>query len=119
MNKINYQLIKLHDYNIIVSNENIKEGDTYINEDNKLIIHKNKLLPKGKVLIASDNSKHNLPQIDYNGLEEVIQKPKVFDIKVEMVNSRTGKKDSLTWDENGLCDKWIPKIFNNKIKILK
>lgn len=70
------QLIKLKDYNIIVSDKEIKgkglrvdlermsvgfiDSDTLYNQQPEQF----------KKVIASDNPEHNLPNIDYNGLEE-------------------------------------------------
>jgi len=92
------QLIKLKDFNIIVSDEEIKEGDLSYNVyDNNFIVcsEKNKtaIQEHWNKVIASENSKHTnfrcfkemsndnidtdfpkfevpLPSIDYNGLEE-------------------------------------------------
>lgn len=47
----------------ITSNEDIKEGDTYINEEGRLILHRNKLNPKGKKIIATTDLSLELPSI--------------------------------------------------------
>ena len=39
------------------SDKEIKEGDTYINEEGRLILHRNKLLPKGRKVIATTDFK--------------------------------------------------------------
>jgi len=52
-----------------------------------------------------------------------IQKPTEIDVEIVMRNSRTGnivKHDSdLEWDEDGLCDRAIPKLDSNGCLILK
>lgn len=69
------QLIILEQGNIIVSDDEINEGDlVYESNINKIFpIHKHGLPNFNlcrKKIIASDNPSHNLPIIDYNGLEE-------------------------------------------------
>ena len=67
-----------------------------------------------------------LPQIDFNGFEEQlgvidnycteVNKPKVFDIEVEMEDKGGYRKDSM----NGFwISKLVPKITNNLIKIIR
>ncbi len=54
---------------------------------------------------------------------ESIQQPTEIDVEIEMRNSRTGnivKHDSdLEWDEDGLCDRAIPKLDSEGCLILK
>lgn len=71
------QLIKLGNSNVIINDEEIKEGDLCIGfriSDGVPYIcqaspKKEKKNHRG-IVIASDNSEHNLPGIDYNGFEE-------------------------------------------------
>ena len=68
--KIQYKLVILPEYNIIVSDEEIK-GGYYYNERDKVVRLNNSINhPYHKKVIASENSEHNLPSINYNGLEE-------------------------------------------------
>ena len=54
---------------------------------------------------------------------ESLQQPTEIEVEIEMKNSRTGKiiesESDLGGDENGLCDKSIPKLDPNGCLILK
>jgi hypothetical protein len=121
-------LIKLKDFNIIVSDEKPKLNDVvYINNEiysNEIRIFTSafgydNLKDCVKVLALDSYTKypHNLPSIDYNGLEEDFgvvdvekqlseseQQPEVFDIEIELESILHGRY-------------FQPKITNNQIKI--
>ena len=56
-------------------------------------------------------------------ITQFLQKPTEIEVEIEMRNSRTGnivKHDSdLEWDEDGLCDRAIPKLNSEGCLILK
>lgn len=76
------KLIILEHGNILVSDEEIKDGDFYyriespsaiITKASKVeseLLNKKTTIKDALKLIASDNPEHNLPNINYNGLEE-------------------------------------------------
>ncbi len=71
--KTNYRLIILEQGNIIVSDEELKINDwKYCTIQKKPKRHgsDNQCICNGRKIITSDNPKHYLPSIDYNGLEE-------------------------------------------------
>jgi len=59
----------------------------------------------------------------FNSLIQSLQQPTEIEVVIEMRNSRTGnivKHDSdLEWDEDGLCDRAIPKLDEKGCLILK
>ena len=59
----------------------------------------------------------------FNSLIQSLQQPTEMDVEIVMRNSRTGnivKHDSdLEWDEDGLCDRAIPKLDSEGCLMLK
>jgi hypothetical protein len=67
--------------------------------------------------------KGDVTHYDIDNFIQSIQQPTEIDVEIVMRNSRTGnivKHDSdLEWDEDGLCDRAIPKLDSNGCLILK
>lgn len=122
------KLIKFRDYNIIISNEPIRYGDYWVyicpingldyGDNNKPIVLNNlpsswfeKLHDKDNYyrVIASDNPEHNLPNINYNGLDFIYDDNQIINIQIylEYIHCDVG------WN----VDYIIPKIRNNQIQI--
>lgn len=134
--KAKYQLIKLEDYNIIVSDEEIKDRDWFYNIKSQNIFYNDsdKSVPKGETefpLIASDNPEHGygdefggwypLPSIDYNGFEEelgIVENPiKSFGRFILQITNRVIKKNSkLTPLDNKTGEELLDDLFNDWLK---
>jgi hypothetical protein len=65
----------------------------------------------------------DITHYDIDNFIQSLQQPTEIEVEIEMRNSRTGnivKHDSdLEWDENGLCDRAIPKLDSEGCLILK
>jgi hypothetical protein len=65
---------------------------------------------------------NNVLQID-TFISHHIQQPTEIDVVIVIKNSRTGKiiksESDLTWDEDGLCDRAVPKLDSSGNLILK
>lgn len=92
--KIKFQLLLLDDFNVIVTDEKIEEGDCIINhydKSTKIYDGLDSYHPlKWQKIIASDEPHFNLPDIDYNGFNF--------------------KSHQFTWDD-------MRKIFNYGIQL--
>jgi hypothetical protein len=95
-------------------------------------LNKDKVFTEFDIISAFEygwNQRH-FDKTDEDELREIqkrfiqsIQQPTEIDVEIVMRNSRTGnivKHDSdLEWDEDGLCDRAIPKLDSNGCLILK
>jgi hypothetical protein len=100
---------------------------SYIEGFNKAMeLNKDKMFTLGQLITAMDMARVMVDGKYANSGEYIynfIQQPTEIEVEIIMRNSRTGnivKHDSdLEWDEDGLCDRAIPKLDSSGCLILK
>ena len=105
----------------------ISNGFHFIEGFNKAMeLNKDKVFTLGQLITAMDMARVMVDGKYANSGEYIynfIQQPTEIEVEIIMRNSRTGnivKHDSdLEWDEDGLCDRAIPKLDSEGCLILK